>query len=86
MILADTGHFYVIDMGNQSVEPLRFEQRCAGLYLSDNNFMYTLTHKNGELGIQSGFRLYDIENCISSLFAKPSAKAGKSSNGGELEE
>lgn len=65
MIMSDSEYFYVLDMSNPDYQPMKYEQRCAGLFLSDNNYMYTLTHKNLQQGIQSGFRLYDIENCIS---------------------
>jgi len=47
---------------------------CAGLFLSDNNYMYALSHKNKETKTSSGFRLYDIENCISQV-AKKAMKA-----------
>ena len=44
--------------------------------MSDSNFIYTLTHKNEKEGIQSGFRLYDIENCISSIQTEVKGKQG----------
>lgn len=65
MILADHTYFYVINMGSEDAQPTRFKQMCAGLFLSDNNYMYTLCHKNSETKTSSGFRLFDIENCIS---------------------
>ena len=45
IILSDERYFYVIDMKHHDREPLRFEQKCVGLFLSDNNYMYTLTNK-----------------------------------------
>ncbi len=62
MILADSTYFYVINMASQDAQPTRFKQMCAGLFLSDNNYMYALCHKTKS---GSGFRLFDIENCIS---------------------
>lgn len=82
MILVDETYFYVVDFTDPNFERKRFEQRCAGLFLSDNNFIYTLTHKNQEKDILSGFRLYDIENCISKIYSngeEAEAKAGKKS-------
>lgn len=40
---------------------------CTGLFVSDHNFMYTLSRKNPDTNTASGFRLYDIENCISQV-------------------
>lgn len=40
------------------------DQNIAGLFLTDNNFLYTLSHKRPEKNIGSGFRLYDVWNCI----------------------
>jgi hypothetical protein len=51
MIFACEQYFYVINMNGENHNPARFEQRCAGLFISDNNYMYTLTHKNPEMGI-----------------------------------
>jgi hypothetical protein len=76
MILADEQFFHVIDMGKHDEEPQQFEQKCAGLFISDNSYMYTLTHKNPKLGMTSGFRLYDVENCISKIFNKGAKPAG----------
>lgn len=58
----DDYHIYKIDKRTKDV--FAFEnQNIAGLFLSDNNYLYTLSHKR--VGISSGFRLYDIWNCIS---------------------
>jgi hypothetical protein len=65
MIFADHTYFYVINMMNSNIEPVRFKQMCSGLFLSDGNYMYTLSHKNPDTNTESGFRLYDIRNCIS---------------------
>lgn len=70
MILADDVFFHVIDMAQHDEDPMQFEQRCAGVFLSDDNYMYTLTNKNVQKNISSGFRLYDIENCINKAMKK----------------
>jgi hypothetical protein len=60
----DDCHIYKIDKKSKQI--VAFEnQNCAGLFLSDNNYLYTLSHKRPDKGIGSGFRLYDIWNCIS---------------------
>jgi hypothetical protein len=64
MLLADHTYFYVINFAKQDSQPTRYKQMCSGIYLSDHNYMYTLSHKNTETGTSSGFRLYDIGNCI----------------------
>lgn len=61
MFLIDTLNFYKVDLETNEIVTFE-EQRCVGLYFSDNNYLYTLSHKRGD--ISSGFRLYDIENCI----------------------
>ena len=67
MILVDETYFYVINLRNMDEIPSKFKQMCIGLFVSDNNFMYTLSHKNPDTNTASGFRLYDIENCISQV-------------------
>jgi hypothetical protein len=67
MILVDDTYFYVMNLRNMDEIPSKFKQMCIGLFVSDNNFMYTLSHKNPDTNTDSGFRLYDIENCISQV-------------------
>ena len=67
MIFADETYFYVINMMRDDVPPVKFKQMCSGLFLSDDNYMYTLSHKNPDTNTESGFRLYDIRNCISQV-------------------
>ncbi len=59
----DSFHIYKIDRKSQEI--IVFEdQNIAGLYFSDDNYLYTLSHKRPEKNVGSGFRLYDIWNCI----------------------
>ena len=67
MILLDETYFYTINLKNLDETPSKFKQMCTGLFVSDHNFMYTLSRKNPETNTASGFRLYDIENCISQV-------------------
>ena len=46
MILIDQQYFYVIHMSNMEEAPSKFKQMCTGVFVSDHNFMYTLSHKN----------------------------------------
>lgn len=80
MILADQTYFYVIDMSSPEEQPQKFKQMCAGLFLSDNSYMYTLSHKNPETGGRSGFRLYDLENCISKVFSQAASESSNSND------
>jgi hypothetical protein len=67
MILADDTYFYVINMLDANLPPVKYKQMCAGMFLSDGNYMYTLSHKNPGTKTESGFRLYDIRNCITQV-------------------
>jgi hypothetical protein len=42
--------------------------------------MYTLSHKNPETGGRSGFRLYDLENCISKVFSQAASESSNSND------
>lgn len=46
MILVDETYFYVMNLRNMDEIPSKFKQMCIGLFVSDHNFMYTLSHKN----------------------------------------
>jgi hypothetical protein len=59
----DEHHIYKIDKKSHKVATFP-HQNIAGLFLSDNNYLYTLSHKRPDKGISSGFRLYDVWNCI----------------------
>jgi hypothetical protein len=59
----DDHHIYKIDKYNKTLITFN-DQNIAGLFLSDNNYLYTLSHKRPERNIGSGFRLYDVWNCI----------------------
>lgn len=61
MFLIDTLNFYQINLETNEIQTFP-QQRSIGVFFSDNNYLYTLSHKRGD--ISSGFRLYDIENCI----------------------
>jgi hypothetical protein len=61
MFLVDSKNFYKIDMIANEAVALK-DQNCVGLFFSDDNYLYTLSHKSN--GVSSGFRLYDIDNCI----------------------
>ena len=63
IILVDNDHFYKIDISTNDV--MKFEnQQCVGIFFSDNNYLYTLSHKPLYKQGVSGFKLYDVENCI----------------------
>lgn len=58
--------FYKLKRENQQSSFVVLEdQNIMGLFFSDNNYMYTLSNKRPALNISSGFRLFDIWNCIS---------------------
>ena len=82
MILLDETYFYVINLRNLDETPSKFKQMCTGLFVSDNNFMYTLSRKNPDTNTASGFRLYDIENCISQVNRRNKALKLQASQGG----
>lgn len=65
-MLADRTYFSFLDMDTKSeeIQPIKFKQMSTGLFLSDDNFIYSLCQKIPETGTSSGFRLFDIENCI----------------------
>jgi hypothetical protein len=58
-------HYHIYKIDKKSKEIFIFEdQNIAGLFFSDNNYLYTLSHKRPEKNVGSGFRLYDVWNCI----------------------
>ena len=59
----DNYHIYKIDKVTKSIHVFQ-DQNISGLFFSDNNYLYTLSHKRPEKNISSGFRLYDVWNCI----------------------
>lgn len=59
----DNHHIYKIDKRNKTLHTF-YDQNIAGIFLSDNNYLYTLSHKRPDKNIGSGFRLYDVWNCI----------------------
>jgi hypothetical protein len=61
IFLVDYKNFYLVNFDTLSIDPIN-NTNCQGLFLSDNNYMYTLSHKSQDRS--SGFILYDIQNCI----------------------
>lgn len=60
----DEYHIYKIDKKSKTVTAFE-NQNISGLFLSDDNYLYTLSHKRTDKGISSGFRMYDVWNCVS---------------------
>jgi hypothetical protein len=61
LIIGDYHNYYKIDLehGECKVFP---DQNTIGIYFSDNNYLYTLSHRSNTK--RAGFRLYDIENVV----------------------
>lgn len=62
LILGDYHNLYNIDLTEEKCRDLFEDQNVIGVYFSDFNYLYTLSHKGGNR--KSGFRLYDIENVV----------------------
>lgn len=60
IMVMDNEHFYILIIALKLTIKLE-NQNCIGMYLLDNNYLYTLSHKSKTFS--SGFRLYDLENC-----------------------
>lgn len=60
----DIYNLYVIDLTTKKCKNVFEETNITGIYFSDRNYLYTLSHGHGKR--RSGFRLYDIENVVES--------------------
>ncbi len=62
LFLIDKTCFYVVDIKEGNIKKIYEDQNCVGLYFLDNQYCYTLQHKQANKS--AGFRLYDILNVI----------------------
>jgi len=61
LIIGDYHNFYKIELETGACKVFE-HQNTVGVYFSDNNYLYTLSHRSETK--RAGFRLYDIENVI----------------------